>query len=155
MRARHLLPRDLPDIIELGRLMHEECHGSVPFVEAAVCEQFMNYYLNGGKSYDCLVVETLGGRVVGMITYTATPYLFNKDHKIVQHQLLFVHPEYRTGRAVITLLAELVSEAIQRHNAVEVYLGVNNDDLARAEEISHLFTKAGFAHVGFVHRRVL
>jgi GNAT superfamily N-acetyltransferase len=148
MKIRRLEPADLPQMLELGRMMHaESSFKAIPYSEGRVL-QLGGECLKEPDRYCCVVAvedERLIGGMIGLRGlhfFSEVPYAADLA--------LYVIPEKRGSSAAIKLLATFIGWA-ESVGCKEVRCGVTtgiNPDVA-----DRLYTTAGFNRAGALYVR--
>lgn len=137
---------DIPEVIRLGGMMHEESQYSGltynPEKVVMRCRQILT-----GDNTMLGLVSVQGGEVVGMLGACILPYDYG-DELLAHDMLVYVAPDHRGGPDFLRMVKAYVFWA-KECGAKMVFLsqttGIN------AEKVSSLYERLGFKAVGQNH----
>lgn len=147
---RHAEPKDLPEIIDMGREFFEQSESLrfSTFDDASFTLTVIS--LMSGISGGVLLVAEVNERCVGMASSITFPFYLNMATKVSQELFWFAKPDYRNGIGS-SLLDELETEAL-RHGA-HVFLTAALPGM-RDRAIGRVYERRGYkpAENSFVKR---
>lgn len=147
--VRPLEAADIPDVVELARLMHAEAphYRDYPF-EPDRLNDWFNLFLGNPDWLLILAVDEDHGPV-GMLAVAALPMIFCYE-RTVDDVAFFVHPDWRGSSAAVRMIRYLDAWAKgQGAKAIRIGIttGTNNEAGARFLE------RFGFARTGLLMTR--
>jgi len=146
MDIRQLTEADIPQIIHLGRLMHDESQYSyLHFSPDKVIAKCNDALVN--PQIQCWVTvkdETVTGMMAGQVF----EYEFGQS-LIASDILVFVSPEHRGGTAFLRLVKEYI-EWSKSLSAEMIFL--NQTTGTAQEAVARLYQRIGFESVGGIYR---
>lgn len=148
MEIRTITPADIPAILAMGGLMHDESeYRSLDYAPekcAALCRSIM---ANADTQLGLVAVE--GDEHFGMLGAYVTAAYFSDD-LVSGDYLVYVRPEFRGTTAFVRMVKRYIEWAKER-GAQLIFLrtstGIESDATAA------LYQRLGFARVGGVFRR--
>jgi hypothetical protein len=140
--------KDLPQLLELGRRMHQEVwYAHIPLSESQVATFFYNVMINTDRNFCRLAVAD--GVIIGAIAGARMPYWFSTASGVFD-QFLFVDRNYRGTLAAFRLWREML--AWSRYvGAVELTHGVGTS----SPVADRFFHGLGMNHVGGIYKLAL
>ncbi|MCC6536113.1 MAG: GNAT family N-acetyltransferase [Bryobacterales bacterium] len=148
MSIRPMEKHDIPRVVELGRLMHQEGeYRFLPF-DPNRCAALLERCFASPRQWCALVAETRG-EVMGMLVACKTSYLFCAE-SVANDLVLYVAPQRRGGLAAAGLIRGFADWAARngvREACLSTSLDAGND---RAER---LIERLGFRRVGGVFKQ--
>lgn len=140
MKLRMATVDDLPAIVVLGRVMHEESSFAPMDYDVDRVKETISDLMN--KSQFVVVAEDTNGEVIGGMAGMVTQSWFGRD-MVANDLALFVASDARGGMAAIKMMKAFVHWA-KLAGAKQIRPGVTTGH-ARAEK---LFERLGFARCG-------
>lgn len=141
---RDAVAADIPALLELGALMHQESiYASYDFDRAKV-EGLMLALIN--SRYGILFVSEEDGVIHGGFMGAISPHWFGND-MVASDCALFLAPEHRSGRTGIRLVQHYIQQA-QAKGARQITL--SNSTGVQVERVAGLFERMGFFKRGYV-----
>jgi GNAT superfamily N-acetyltransferase len=136
---------DLPQLVELGRVMHAEARrlNKLTYVPAKVYANIAN--LIGAEHGFVWVAEEDSQIVGGLVAYLDSPY-YSTD-RMAFDMALFIRPEKRGGMTAARLVKEYMAWA-KRKNAVITQFGIGTG--VHLGSTSALLERVGFKPSGFL-----
>jgi hypothetical protein len=136
---------DLPQLLDLGRLLHSEAwYSHIPFDENRVATFFYDIMLNRDKNF-CRVA-TRGGGIIGAIAGSKVPYWFSRASGVFD-SFLYVRPDERGGLVAYRLWRAMAAWSGQA-GALELTHGVGTC----SETADRFFAGIGMTHVGGIYK---
>lgn len=137
---------DVPDIVAVGKMMHEETSFSDVEWSPNRAQQFIDLSVRD-KSFCSFVAET-DGKIMGLMVAEVVPYFFSNELRVCDH-LWYVTKEYRGSSVGVKLLNKLLQFA--RDKGVKtVYSGVST--ALDAEQTGALLENIGYQHIGGLYK---
>lgn len=136
-------PRDIPQLVELGRAFYEESGWAARLADMPdghFCPETFSEIATVLSERFLLLVYEKNGQVVGMIGVPYAPAIFNKKLLIGGEIFWYVAPSHRRG-AGAELLRHLESAAKARN--VKLLSMVSEHGL-RHEALAQVYKRAGF-----------
>ena len=140
MRLRFATPDDLPTLVVLGRVMHEESSFAPMDYDIDRVKETLTELMD--KSQFVVVAEATNGEVIGGMAGMCTQSWFGND-MVANDLALFIHPDHRGGLLVVRLIRAFVDWS-KLAGAKQIRPGVTTGH-AGAEQ---LFKRLGFAQCG-------
>jgi GNAT superfamily N-acetyltransferase len=140
---RHAEPKDLFELIEMGREFLEQSGNGefTTFDEASFTTTIIG--LMGGISGGTLLVAESGERAVGMAACVVFPFYANMNTKIAQEIFWYAKPDFRNGVGA-ALLDELEEDA--RRKGADVFMSAAIAGL-RDGAIGRVYERRGYKPV--------
>ncbi len=140
--ARH---SDIPTLIEIGRVYHQESRFQRFTYNPDKLASNLKGLIDSKSGAHCFfVADDTEGKPFAVLMGSIEGYFF-ADELVAQSILFWVHPEHRGGSAAVKLVHAFRKWA-QNRNAFEVAIGVNSAvDTDRADQF---FRKLGFQMTG-------
>ena len=138
---------DIPQMVDLGSLMHKESRFSVLRYD---CEKVANLVHHLISSDQCALVAEEDGVVVGLFIGMILPHWCSSD-LVSMDMALFVNPEKRGGMTAAKLVKTYRQWAIDR-GAKMVGIGVNTG--VHAEVTGKLYERIGFKMIGQLYEGI-
>lgn len=146
INIRFAKQEDIPRMLFLGKLMHEESnYAEVPF-EDGMCTSFFEIILND-PSY-CVFLAERKDEVIGGFIGCVSPFFFSTLRK-TNDIALFVDPENRGAMAAVLLVKAYEQWAWQQDDVVQVNIGVTTG----FEKAGEFYEKMGYNRVGALYRK--
>lgn len=140
MRLRLATVNDLPDIVRLGRIMHEESSFAPMDYDVDRVKETVGGLIE--KNQFVVVAEDINGVVVGGMAGFVSQSWFGHDD-IANDLALFVHPEHRGGMLAARLVKAFVQWA-RLAGAKQIRPGV----ISGCEVAEKLYERVGFRRCG-------
>lgn len=140
MKLRMATPDDLPDIVVLGRVMHQESSFAPMDYDVDRVKETISDLMN--KSQFVVVAEDTNGEVIGGMAGMVTQSWFGND-MVANDLALFVHPDYRGGLIVVRLVKAFVHWA-KLAGAKQIRPGV----VSGSRTAEALYDRLGFTRCG-------
>ncbi len=145
MKIAPMTKDDIPALVNMGRLMHEEsAYAWLPF-SAEKCKELGHFILGNPETQCCFVAHA--PCPIGMIAGYLTDYWFGAG-KLAQDRFWYVAPSHRGGSAGMRLMATWVEWA---RDADEICNGVSTE--IDTERTGALLERLGFRKVGLIYKR--
>ncbi len=145
MKIRHARPMDVPELLELGREIHEESRLSGLSYDAQKLRQSLEGMFAHQKGTHCLLLAISGnGDIAGVMLGYITEYFFSRD-RVATNIVFYVRPEYRGSSAAAKLVMAFRTWAANR-DAAEVSVNITSG--IRMEKFHSFLMKMGFEHIG-------
>ena len=139
---------DLPTMVELGKIMHEESvYRDLDFNEDKIKDLALTYLANPERCWSA--VAEVNGRIIGMYAGYITEYYFGKD-LIAQDLLLFVDPTKRGGLAAVKLITAFEDWAFAK-GVKEVCPA--SSTMVAPERTAMLYNLLGYTNVGSLFKK--
>lgn len=140
MKLRLATYVDLPRIVELGRLMHQESsYAQLDYDDHIVASTMADLI---DKKQFVVVAEDTNGQVVGGMAGSVDPTWFGND-SIATDLALFIAPEHRGGMLVVKLVKAFAQWA-RLAGAKQIRPGVTTG----SEQAVALYERLGFQRCG-------
>ena len=141
---------DVERAMRLGEMMHSEgVYAFLPFAHDKVRRLGAAILADKEEQVYFARLCLQDNEPIGVMVAYVSEYFFSQ-YRIVQDMVLYVHPDYRQGRAALRLMRAFMSWA-QRVGASEeclgITVGVNNEAAAR------LYEHLGYERVGYLYKR--
>lgn len=148
MTIRDLASRDIPEVITLGGMMHEESqYRDLCFYPKRVID-VCRYILDDDQQLG-LIAET-NNRIVGMLAGYLRPYEYG-DAILAHDRLVYVRPGYRGSSAFIRLVRRYVSWA-REMGAEQVFL--SQSTAVASHRVHGFYRRLGFEYLGSIARMI-
>ncbi|MEQ8404486.1 MAG: GNAT family N-acetyltransferase [Oceanicaulis sp.] len=146
---RNATPDDVPAIVELGARFHAESHyRRIPYdVDWALGT--MGRYASGHQDALLLVVHE-GEDLIGFLAARIGPIIFSPRRAVIQ-DLLFVHPDHRSGRTGTALVERFLEWADACDPA---FIDFTQSTGIQEAGFGQLMARYGFENHGTVYRRI-
>ena len=139
---------DLPTMVELGKIMHEESvYRDLDFDAQKLIDLGHHYIANPERCWSA--VAEVNGRIIGMYAGYITEYYFGKD-LIAQDLLLFVDPTKRGGLAAVKLITAFEDWAFAK-GVKEVCPA--SSTMVAPERTAMLYNLLGYTNVGSLFKK--
>ena len=140
--------KDLPTMVELGKIMHEESvYRDLDFDAQKLIDLGHHYIANPETCWSA--VAEVDGRIIGMYAGYITEYYFGKD-LIAQDLLLFVDPTKRGGLAAVKLITAFEDWAFAK-GVKEVCPA--SSTMVAPERTAMLYNLLGYTNVGSLFKK--
>lgn len=133
-------PDDLPAIVVLGRVMHEESSFAPMDYDVDRVKETISDLMN--KSQFVVVAEGTNGEVIGGMAGMVTQSWFGND-MVANDLALFIHPDHRGGLVVVRLVKAFVHWA-KLAGAKQIRPGV----VSGSRTAEALYDRLGFTRCG-------
>lgn len=140
MKLRMATVNDLPDIVVLGRIMHDESTFAPMDYDVDRVKETISDLIY--KSQFVVVVEGKNGELIGGMAGMVTQSWFGND-MVANDLALFVHPDHRGGLLVVRLIKAFVHWA-KLAGAKQIRPGV----ITGNETAVGLYDRLGFRRCG-------
>ena len=140
MKLRMATPDDLPAIVVLGRVMHEESSFAPMDYDVDRVKETISDLMN--KSQFVVVAEDTNGEVIGGMAGMVTQSWFGND-MVANDLALFIHPDHRGGLMVVRLVKAFVHWA-KLAGAKQIRPGV----VSGSRTAEALYDRLGFTRCG-------
>ena len=146
MIIRQITHDDIPRLIEIGLMCHQESEYSVMSFSAnkciALCERTI------AEPQMLGTVTAKDGVITGVLVAAAIPAYFS-DEITASDLLIYVLPEHRGSRAFYMLCLSYVGWA-RAKGARLIFL--RNSTGIESEKVGNIYQRMGFEHVGGIYR---
>lgn len=140
MKLRLATYADLPAIVRLGRLMHQEStYAALDYDDDTVASTVADLI---DKKQFVVVAEDTNGQVVGGMVGSVDPCWFGRD-AIASDLALFIDPQHRGGMLVVRLVKAFVQWS-RLAGAKQIRPGVTTG----SEQAVALYERMGFTRCG-------
>ncbi|HDA7473283.1 TPA: GNAT family N-acetyltransferase, partial [Staphylococcus aureus] len=136
---RHAEPKDLPEVIEMGREFFDQSGNNFTVFDEASFTATVIALMSGVSNGSLLVAES-ADRLVGMTACVVFPFYANMATKIGQEIFWFVKSDHRNGIGA-SLLDELEADA--RRRGADVFMSAAIAGL-RDKAIGRVYEKRGY-----------
>lgn len=140
MKLRMANPDDLPAIVVLGRVMHQESSFAPMDYDVDRVKETISDLMN--KSQFVVVAEDTNGEVIGGMAGMVTQSWFGND-MVANDLALFIHPDHRGGLMVVRLVKAFVHWA-KLAGAKQIRPGV----VSGSRTAEALYDRLGFTRCG-------
>jgi L-amino acid N-acyltransferase YncA len=140
MKLRMATPDDLPAIVVLGRVMHQESSFAPMDYDVDRVKETISDLMN--KSQFVVVAEDTNGEVIGGMAGMVTQSWFGND-MVANDLALFIHPDHRGGLMVVRLVKAFVHWA-KLAGAKQIRPGV----VSGSRTAEALYDRLGFTRCG-------
>lgn len=140
MNLRMATPDDLPAIVVLGRVMHQESSFAPMDYDVDRVKETISDLMN--KSQFVVVAEDTNGEVIGGMAGMVTQSWFGND-MVANDLALFIHPDHRGGLMVVRLVKAFVHWA-KLAGAKQIRPGV----VSGSRTAEALYDRLGFTRCG-------
>lgn len=144
--------RELPLVVEMGRMMHAEGEFKfVPFDEDWSYFQARDALekYHDGEAKIIAIAEHSDKTICGFLIGALAPYIFSPA-RYASDLAVFVVPEKRGTSAAVRMIKAFEDWA-KMHNAVEFSFGVSTG--VQIEKTHAFYNKLGYTHVGGVFKK--
>lgn len=138
---------DIPEIVELGRVMHAESqYSTVPYSGDKVASSVAEFI-------DCGVVFVAenDGLIIGGIACGIAEHWFSEEKYAFEHAL-FIHPDFRKGATAVRLISAFFEWA-NLLGAKSAKMGITTG--VNVERIAKLYRAIGLVEVGPLFQKAL
>lgn len=132
---------DVPTLIKLGRLMHEE---SPRFRDMDYDDEKLMQLGIGLVEHGGIFIAEKDGKAVGMVLGMVTEHYFGRD-LMASDLAVYVHPEHRGGTLVVRLIKKFEAWAFSM-GAKVITMGVSTE--VAAERTGQLYKRLGYRMTG-------
>lgn len=140
MKLRMATVDDLPAIVVLGRVMHEESSFAPMDYDVDRVKETISDLMN--KSQFVVVAEDTNGEVIGGMAGMVTQSWFGND-MVANDLAVFIHPDHRGGMLMVKLIKTFVHWA-KLAGAKQIRPGV----VSGSRTAEALYDRLGFARCG-------
>lgn len=140
MKLRMATPDDLPAIVVLGRVMHQESSFAPMDYDVDRVKETISDLMN--KSQFVVVAEDTNGEVIGGMAGMVTQSWFGND-MVANDLAVFIHPDHRGGLLVVRLVKAFVHWA-KLAGAKQIRPGV----VSGSRTAEALYDRLGFTRCG-------
>lgn len=140
MNLRMATPDDLPAIVVLGRVMHDESSFAPMDYDVDRVKETISDLMN--KSQFVVVAEDTNGEVIGGMAGMVTQSWFGND-MVANDLALFIHPDHRGSLLVVRLIKAFVHWA-KLAGAKQIRPGV----VSGSRTAEALYDRLGFTRCG-------
>lgn len=140
MKLRMATPDDLPAIVVLGRVMHQESSFAPMDYDVDRVKETISDLMN--KSQFVVVAEDTNGEVIGSMAGMCTQSWFGSD-MVANDLALFIHPDHRGGMLAVKLIKTFVHWA-KLAGAKQIRPGV----VTGSRTAEALYDRLGFTRCG-------
>lgn len=140
MKLRMATPDDLPAIVVLGRVMHQESSFAPMDYDVDRVKETISDLMN--KSQFVVVAEDTNGEVIGSMAGMCTQSWFGSD-MVANDLALFIHPDHRGGMLAVKLIKTFVHWA-KLAGAKQIRPGV----VSGSRTAEALYDRLGFTRCG-------
>ena len=140
MKLRMATPDDLPAIVVLGRVMHEESSFAPMDYDVDRVKETISDLMN--KSQFVVVAEDTNGEVIGGMAGMVTQSWFGND-MVANDLAVFIHPDHRGGLLAVKLIKTFVHWA-KLAGAKQIRPGV----VSGSRTAEALYDRLGFTRCG-------
>lgn len=140
MRLRFATPDDMPDIVGLGRIMHEESSFAPMNFDSDRVKETIGDLME--KNQFVVVAEDINGEIVGGLAGFVEQSWFGNDD-VANDLALFIHPDHRGGFLAARLVKVFVKWA-KLAGAKQIRPGV----ISGCELAEKLYERIGFKRCG-------
>lgn len=140
MKLRMATPDDLPAIVVLGRVMHQESSFAPMDYDVDRVKETISDLMN--KSQFVVVAEDTNGEVIGGMAGMVTQSWFGND-MVANDLAIFIHPDHRGGLVVVRLVKAFVHWA-KLAGAKQIRPGV----VSGSRTAEALYDRLGFTRCG-------
>lgn len=142
MSIRNATQADMPELLKLGKAMHEESRWSaLPFAEEKVRDLLVGLTV---VPHGFLMVAEQGGQIIGVYAGWCGEHFFTHQ-KVASDFAVFVTPGKRGGLAAMQLIGAFIYWA-KGQGAAIIQTGVSTGVLV--EETTSLYERMGFETIG-------
>ena len=149
IEVKRLMPKDIDELVVMTRKQIEETLPHMEYHEEVV-RHYARWFVNHRDSTDRVYIARENGVAVGYLVAYKRDYLFTYGCSVGQ-EVVWVEPEYRGGKAFISLMQKLDDMAIE-YNAKECYAGVSNG--VSIDKLLKWFKRKDFVKVGYYVRKI-
>jgi GNAT superfamily N-acetyltransferase len=140
---------DIPQLLEIGRKLHEEgWYSHISYNTDKVAVFFVNRIMDKKEEHGFCKMAVVDGDIVGVIAGQKTQYWFSEDFGTFDN-FLYVVPEKR-GSRIAFCLWNLLLEWSKKIGAVELSHGVGT--AIKPERADKFFRGMGMTHVGGIYK---
>ncbi|UXY16842.1 GNAT family N-acetyltransferase [Chitiniphilus purpureus] len=144
IRIRNAQPSDIPQLLEIGGMLHAETrYRSLPLQRTKV-EAMLARYLADRRGIYAILIAEQDGVPVGFLFAVVETYWFS-DARVANNIAWYVIPKARGSSAAPKLLLAFRRWAMNR-GAAEIKIGVSSAHLT--ERTGRMLTRMGFNMIG-------
>jgi GNAT superfamily N-acetyltransferase len=140
---RKITIEDIPEIVKIGRLMHDESSYRDFFYSDGVCSELIKIWLEKEDMY-FLMCEEKDGEIRGCIICCLVPHMYGDGRDLVASDLIvYVKPEYR-GSSIFLKMVMLYESWAKKNGAKRICLAHSceiNDD-----KTDKIYQKLGYKY---------
>lgn len=146
MIIRQITKDDIPKLIEIGLMCHQESEYSVMSFSANKCIALCERIITEPQMLGMVTVKD--SEITGVLVAAAIPAYFS-DEINTSDLLVYVPPEYRGTRAFYLLCVSYIGWA-RTKGARLIFL--RNTTGIEADKVGRLYERMGFSQVGGIYR---
>jgi GNAT superfamily N-acetyltransferase len=142
---------DIPEIVALGSLNHEESRfRDIPYDNRTCVQNAIMRLQTPEDSF--MMVAKHEGEIVGYLIGGKFPYIFNNNAYYAADELIYVDPAFR-GKLVAKRLISYFTDWARRNGCSEVAIGTITE--IATERTKKLYERVGLKEVGSLFRNLL
>ena len=149
MKVRYWDMKDLPRLIELGEIMHQESprYRHIPY-DPNTLKHLAKQGIRNPHMITCVVAENDDGYIIGMMIVAVQPYFFSTAVYLVDY-LLYVDPAHRNSILVPSALVDKAMEWGRARDVLEFKFGETTG--VNPEAVEKFYRYKGFEKAGTLY----